>query len=503
MSKVSKKILFNTLYVYSRLIITTILSLMSTSLVLEILGVNDFGLYNVVGGIVSILNIFCTAMHTTTRRFINIEMGKEGGCINKIFNVSLKIHVLLALLFFVCAELIGLFYINNYLEVDANKLSDARFIYQISLFVACVGLINVPYQSLMIAKEKFLSISIIDIISKVTLLLLVCVLYSFKYEVNNLRLYSISVCFVTLLSFISYFIYCRVLFVEDIKLNRYKDRSLYKDILVFNTYIALGASSYMARTQGAVIIINKFFGTIVNGAYAIASQVESYLILFVSNLSTASAPQITNYYSCGEKDKALDLVININKLSIFLMLFVCFVIQVELSFLLKLWLGHVPEYVLLFTHLTLLSAFIRSFGEGIPPLIQASGKIKNFQISGIIFTLIDLPISIILFSLGYPSQFIIIVFCISSILSRVVSIILMYKILHFNIKYFIKKSYLPVIKVIPIFILYFIIYKTIYINSITEHIVGLLITVVFTFVVIFYGGLTKEDRCSLFNFINK
>lgn len=503
MSKISKKILLNTIYVYGRLIITTILSLVSTRLVLEILGVNDFGLYNVVGGIVSILNIFCTAMHTTTRRFINVEMGKNGGCINKIFNVSLKIHILLALFFFVCAEFIGLFYINNYLEVEANKLSDAQFIFQISLFVACVGLINVPYQSLMIAKEKFLIISIIDILSKGTLLLLVYLLFNFKYEVNSLILYSISVCFVTLLSFIAYFLSCRVIFFEEIKIKKYKDRSLYKEILIFNTYIALGASSYMARTQGAVLIINKFFGTIVNGAYAIASQVESYLILFVSNLSTASSPQITNYYSSGEKDKALDLVININKLSIFLMLFVCFVIQIELPFLLKVWLGDVPEYVLLFTYLTLLSAFIRSFGEGIPPLIQASGKIKAFQISGIIFTLIDLPISVLLFCLGYPSQYIIIVFCISSILSRVVSIYLMYKILHFNIKYFIKTSYLPILKVIPSLLLYIVIYKSINIDTGVEHLFGLFITVVFTFIVIFFVGLTKEERYSIFNFIKK
>ena len=503
MSKVSKKILFNTIYVYSRLIITTLLSLISTRLVLEILGVDDFGLYNVVGGIVSILNIFCTAMHTTTRRFINIEMGKNGGCINKIFNVSLKIHVLLALIFFVCAEFIGLFYINNYLEVGINKLADAQFIFQISLFVACLGLINVPYQSLMIANEKFLIISIIDIISKVTLLLLVCLLFSFKYEANTLRLYSICVCFVTLLSFLAYSASCRIMFLEDIKIKKYKDRSLYKEILVFNTYIALGASSYMARTQGAVVIINKFFGTIVNGAYAIASQVESYLILFVSNLSTASSPQITNYYSCGEKEKALDLVIKINKLSIFLMLLVCFVIQIELPFLLRIWLGEVPEYVLLFTNLTLLSAFIRSFGEGIPPLIQASGKIKAFQISGIIFTLIDLPISVLLFCLGYPPQFIIIVFCVSSILSRIVSIFLMYKILHFNIRYFIKTSYLPILKIIPLFVIYYIIYKTINIDSSVEHLFGLCITAIFAFVVIFFAGLSKEERHSIFNFMKK
>lgn len=503
MNKVGKRILFNTIYVYGRLIITTVLSLVSTRLILEILGVNDFGLYNVVGGIVSILNIFCTAMHTTTRRFINVEMGKEGGCINKIFNVSLKIHILLAFIFFVCAELLGLFYINNYLEIGANKLNDAQFVFQISLLVACVGLINVPYQSLIIAKEKFLAISIIDVSSKVILLLLIIILLGFGSNVNNLRLYSIFVCLVTFLSFIAYFVFCKVMFSKDIQLCRYKDRRLYKEILVFNTYIAMGASSYMARSQGAVIIINKFFGTIVNGAYAIASQVESYLILFVSNLSTASSPQITNYYSRGEKQKALDLVIKINKLSIFLMLFVSFVLQMELPFLLKLWLGNVPEYVLLFSKLTLLSALIRSFGEGIPPLIQASGKIKAFQISGVIFTLIDLPISILLFSFGYPSQFIIIVFCISSTLSRIVSIFLMYKILHFNIIYFLKKSYLPVLKVIPTLLLYLFLYKTMNIDSLTEHLLGLLITLVFTLIIIFFGGLDREERHSILNFIKK
>lgn len=502
MNNKGKQIAYNTFFVYGRLVITTLLGLFSTRLVIDILGINDYGIYNAVGGIVSILNIFCTAMHTTTRRYINVEMCKSDGCVNKVFNICLRIHLSLAFVFFCIAEILGFIYINEFLVIDINKVNDALFIYHVSLLVACIGLINVPYQSLIIAKERFFYMSLIDISAKILLFILLIILYHVK-DVNYLRLYSLSMCMTSAVSFLLYSLYCKKHFSKDIEINKYKDKYLYKEILIFNNYIALGAISYMTRTQGAIVIINNFFGTLINGVYAIASQIESYLILFVSNLSTAAGPQITNLYSSEKKQKALDLVITMNKMSILLMLFICYILNIELSFLLKLWLGDIQDYVLIFTRLTLLSAFIRSFGEGIPPLIQASGNIKPFQISSVIFTLLDLPISILLFCLGYPPQYIIIVFCISSLCSRIVSIFLLYKVLSFDVLYFLKKSYLPIIKVIPMFCIYHIIYHLFNIESILCHIVGLMITALCSVILIFIFGLIDEERYIIINYIKR
>lgn len=493
----TKKIAINTIITYVRLFIIMVITLVSTRLVLKILGVEDYGLYNVVGGIVVILNIFCTGMQTTTRRYINVEMGKEDGDVNKVFNICFKLHVEIALIFFIIAEIIGYIYIYNFLNVQPSRIPDAIFIYNISLIVACLGLMNVPFQSTLVAHEKFASIAIIDILTNVIALLLVVLLYVRGGDV--LRLYAVSVCLSRLISLALYTYICYKRYNNDVRLHWCKDRKLSKEIIIFNNYITLGAASYITRTQGANIVINYFFNTAINGAYAIAYQIESALIMLVGNLSTASAPQITQNYANGNTKTSIGIAVRINKMSILLMTLICFSFLIELPYLLKLWLGEVPDYVIIFSRLTIISAFIRSLGEGIPPVVQASGKIKWFQIAGSIFTLMDLPIAIVFYVLGFPPQTITIVFCISSLCGRVVNIFLLYRILKFDVPYFLKNSYLPVVKMLPFLLLYYIVYTNVEIPSELLHIIGWIVSIIVCCVVIYFIGFNKEERSLILN----
>ncbi len=492
-----KKIAINTIIVYVRLFITTIIGLISTRLVLRILGVADYGLYNVVGGIIVVLNVFCVAMHTTTRRFINVEMGKLDGNVNKVFNICMKLHIRIAVIFFLLAELIGLLYIYNYLNVEECRLSDCVFIYNISLITSCLGLINVPYQSTLVARERFIDIALIDIITKIILFGMIILLYI--RGGYALRLYAISMCVSVLLSLILYTLGCYRRYSSDVCLKRYVDKDLTKEMLRFNAYTTIGASSYMIRAQGANIIINLFFNTIVNGAYAIAYQIESYLILFISNLTTASAPQITKSYANGDIDASMNLVMRMNRLCILVMMFICFAAIVELPFLLKLWLGVVPEYAVLFVSLTIISAFIRSLGEGIPPLVQASGRIKWFQIFGSIFTFLDIPFVIIFFVLGFPPQTMIIVFCVSSICGRIVNIYLLYRILKYDVLLFLRVSYFPIIKILPFLVAYYVLYSRFELTTNLSHVIGLLSSVILAGIIIFFLGFDEKERLSIFN----
>ena len=494
----SKRIAFNTIIVYFRLFIVTVIGLVSTRLVLKMLGVGDYGLYNVVGGIIVILNVFCTAMSTTTRRYINVEMGKSGGNVNKVFNICIKLHVLISIIFFILAEIIGLYYIYNFLNVETSRISDCVYIYNISLITSCLSLINVPYQSTLNAHERFFDTALIDIITNLTRIVLIYLLYIRGGAL--LRLYAIVMCATTILSLLLYYLRCYSKCRSDV--NNYKDNNLSKEILVFNNYTTLGAVSYMTRTQGANLVINFFFNTIINGAYAIAYQIESYLILLVSNLTVASAPQITQSYSAGDIRTSMNLVMKMNKLSILMMLLICFSVIIELPFLLEVWLGSVPDNVVLLSSLTIVSAFIRSLGEGIPPLIQASGKIKWFQLISSMFTLLDLPIAIVFFIFGFPPQTIIIVFCISSLANRVTNIYLLYRILKFDVPLFLRTSYLPVLKVLPFFVVYFIFYKRILLTTTTvAHVFGLLVSIAFASALTLFIGFDKYERKTVINMV--
>ena len=312
MNNPNKRIAINTIIIYIRLAVVTIVSLLTTRYVLEILGQADYGLFNVVGSIITMLNCISTAMYTTTRRFINIEMGKPDGNLNKIFNISLVLHIGFALFILLICESIGVWYINNYLNVVPEKIADAHFIFQITTIVSCIGIINVPFQSLIEAFEKFWQTAVVDIIN--TLLKLLIVFILILYTGNNvLRLYAVMLSSLTFFSFCIYQIACFKQWKNIVRFKFYKDRKLYKEILIFNNYTALGAFSFLGRTQGSTILINYFFGTIVNASFAIAFQIQNFVQMFTGNLSTASAPQITQNYSSGNISEAINLCSKMNR----------------------------------------------------------------------------------------------------------------------------------------------------------------------------------------------
>lgn len=497
--KANKRIAINTLIIYIRMAAVTVIGLFTTRYVLQALGVSDYGLYNVVAGLIAMLNVISTAMHTTTRRYINVEMGKPNGNLNKIFNISLLLHIGFGLFVFLLAETIGLYYIYHYLNVEPGKLSDALFVFQISTVISVIGLMNVPYQGLLSAYEKFAQIAIIDFLTALFKVPLVIGLI--YYPGNSLRFYAIGMCLMSLISFLLYTYACYKQYKSVVSLKFYKGLSLYKEILVFNNYTALGAFAYIGRTQGATMLINYFFGTIVNGAFAIAYQIENYVIMLVNNLSTASEPQITQSYSSGDIKRAFNLAATINKYSIFIMLIIIFPFYISIDFVLATWLGQVPEAALILCKWTLISLLIRSLSSGIPPLIQASGRIKWFQIFGGILLILGLPISYIGYKYNFAPQFIIIIFTIMDFLNRIFSLILLNKLIRFDLVDFIKKVYLPVIKIILLIILFILVYnflKLDFYTSTKAYISKILISFSYITYIIYIIGISKKEKKIIF-----
>ena len=474
------------------MLLVALISLITTRYVLQYLGVDDFGLYNVVAGVVAMLNFLSIAMITTTRRFVNVEMGRKDGKLNNVFNTCFQVHVAFAICIYIVALTVGLWYVNNILNVSPDKLIDARFVFLISTTICVLGIINVPFQALIIAYERFTQSAIIDFsTSCLRIPLVIGLAYN---NGNNLRFYAIGMCIISLISFILYTWYCRYNFREVIKLNLKFDKPLFKEVLLFNNYTSLGAFAYMGRSQGSVMILNYFFGTAVNAAYAIANTVEGQINNLVSNLTVASNPQITQEYSAGNYDRSYTLVQSISKYSILIMLLICSCFYVELESILQFWLQDVPVGAATFCALMMFSLFVRSLNVGIDGLINATGKVKWFQISVSFLMIIGIPLSIALFYFGLPAYTIIIVFSTLDFCKLIVMLAILKRVSTFSISSFVKESYFPVLKVLCILLLYIFTYKYLLPDKSINWLVGVSITFIFVILVEYAIALTSKER---------
>lgn len=427
------------------MIITTVIGVYTTRVVLNSLGVSDFGLYNVVGGVIVMLNVVSVAMNTTTIRYLNREQGETNGNLNKIFNLCLDLHVLGAILLLLIAETGGILYINYLLNVPIAKIPDAMFVFQVSTIAALIGVINIPYQSLLQSFERFDQVAYVDILTAVLKLIFVFFLKS--WEGNPLRFYAVGMAIITLVSLVVYTLLCYKQWYSIVKLRLYHDWAKLKEIFIFNNYVAIGAASYMGRNQGSTLIVNYFFSTAVNGAMSIAYQVENYLIMFVTNIGKAASPQIFQSYST-DVNQSVKLTAQVTKYSSALMILIVFPVFVSIEWLLKLWLGNVPDGAVLFCKWTLISALLRSFSEGLSTLVQANGKIKYFQIVGGGLELLCLPIAILSFLLGAPSETMIIIYAIFTFLFLGVRLYMMKNLLKMNIISFVRSVYFPISEVL-------------------------------------------------------
>lgn len=437
--KENARIAINTAVMYVRMVAIILISLFSARFVLRALGASDYGLYNVVGGLIAMLNFVSTAMITTTRRFINIERGKPGGDTNRIFNVCLVVHLCLAALLLILAETVGMYYIYHWLNVDAAKVGDAVFVFQVSTIVACIGVVNLPYQSLIESFEKFTLSSVVDISVNVVKLVLVILLT--YYPGNALRMYALCMALITFLSFLAYRFICFRKWPEIIKWRPAGSRKEYAEVVGFNNYTAMGALAWVARSQGSTLIVNWFFGTVVNAALAVAYQLENFSVTAINRLTSAASPQITQNYSGGNMDRSLDLVYKISRYSVLLMSLLVFSIAVDVDFVLDLWLKEVPEGTASLALWTMASALIRSFMGGTQVLEQASGKIKWFQIINSIMSVVGLPIAWAAYAAGASPEAVIQVYIIYTLIYRLVEMQLLKRLIYFDIKRYMAHAY--------------------------------------------------------------
>ena len=489
----------NSTYLYIKLIVSTVLGLYVSRIVLLQLGAESFGLYVVVGGIVSMLNFLNETLLATTNRFISVELGKgKDGEINKIFNNALVIHIILSIFLIITAKLIGTWYIYNYLTVPADKISDAIFVLNFSIIATFFSIISLPFQGLIVSHENFLVKSVIEIVS--ILIKFILVLLLIIYIGNKLRLYAIIMSIVMFIPSISFIFYCYLKYREDIRFKINKDIGGYKKMLNFSAWVLLGTFAQVGRGHGTTLIINLFFGLLVNAAFGIASQVYSYVMMFVHNLNQAAVPYIIKTQSAGETEKSINIVYSFSKYVFFVMILFSFPILMNIDTILVLWLKEVPELTKEFTILMIINGLIASIGSSLGVPVSATGDIRKSQVWYSIILLSIIPISYLLFNEGFPAYFIIIVTIGSTFTNVIIQAIITAEKTVFKIKDYLIKSIFPVV-LVTLTVIPQILLRGYFGNRLIDVLFYSTISVSLTLTSIYIFGLNKNEKKILKNFI--
>lgn len=488
----NKRIAKNTLVIYGQMMLKMFLGLFTSRLALEALGVSDFGLNSVVGGVVVLFTFISNSLYGTTIRFINVERGKLDGDLNRMFNVCNVIHIAMAIFLFVLLEVGGVYYIHHYLNVDSGKEADAMFVFQVSTVMCCLGIINVPYVSLFNATEKFMFTAVVEISVKVAQLILL--VWLLTYEGCRIRAFALIETLTTLTSFVVYHYYAYHRWYEVVKWRFVKIMKIYKEILSFSLYNMLSTLAIMARGQGCVLLINYFFGTVVNGAFAVARTVERNIGPFAGNFQSAATPQITQCYSSGDMERVFYLTSRVGRYCILMMMLAFFPLWSELDFILHVWLVKVPEGAVVFCQMILLLTFVAVTDGGIWQVVNASGKVSKFRTVYSIITLSCVPIGFLIFKLGCSSYMLLLVFLIADIIWRLVQLYMMHFILSFPVRKFCFRTYLPVIGACLPVTLCLLFTSHIKFDVQLWHISHFVFILLLTMFSVYYLGLKKSER---------
>lgn len=495
MSQISdnnKKIAKNTIFIYFRIFTTMLIGLYSSRIVLQVLGVSDFGIFSVVGGVLAMFTFITASLGTATSRFFNVEMGKEHGDVNKVFNVNQLLHVILAIIIFILTETIGLWYIYNKLVLPEGKLMDALFVYHVSVITICLGIVNEPYSSLFSAHEKFGFLTLFDIGN--TLFRFLCVLALLYLPGNSLRYYAIIMSLTTINTFIVFHVYAAHKWPQIIKLRLIKGWCNYKPLLSFSGWNLLSTVSFMARSSGSDLLLNSFFGTAVNGAYAISRSVNNYVSTFAANFDIASGPQIIQSYSSGNMERCNYLVNKLGRFSLLLFEIIFFPLYIELDFLLHLWLGNVPDGVLTFCQINLILCGISLSCGGFSQLINAAGKLKWFKIEISSFFLICIPIGYVLFKLGYSQYALLVLFIVADLLQRAVQMFLLKRILNFNSLQYIKEAYVKPVVIAVVMSLFLVAHAYLNVTNAGMRLLSIIVCFIITMLAVYCIGLTSGEK---------
>jgi O-antigen/teichoic acid export membrane protein len=453
----ANKVIKNTGILYAKMAITVFLSLYTTRLVLLSLGVQDFGIFNLVGGAIAMLTFLNNAMTNATQRFMSYSAG-AGDLLRqkKIFNVSSVLHLVIAILIVILLEVVGYFLFKNVFRIPADRIDSAKFVFQFMAVSTFFTIVSVPYDAVINAHENMLLYSLLGIVESIIKLLIALYLMSSPYD--KLVVYGLCAAILSILLLIVRRIYCSFRYEEcKIDFKQYFDKTIFHELKAFAAWSFLGASSSMISNYGQGIVMNSFFGPVVNTAQGVASQVSGQLGVFAGTMSKALNPVIDKSEGAGNRSGMLRASLMGSKISFFLLLIFYVPMLIEMPYVFDLWLKTVPPFVILFCRLLLIRNLIEQLFLTLHSSITAVGNIKRYQICLSMLNILPLIICYGLFSYDYPAETLYVVFLLYSCCSGILILFFAEKYCGLSVAFFLKEVVLRCVAILVItFILAFI-----------------------------------------------
>lgn len=490
----SKRIAKNTLFLYVRMILIMGVSLYTSRVVLQQLGVSDFGVYNLVAGLVAMVGFFNAAMSSATQRYLSFDLGSgDRDRVQTTFSATLTIHLGIGVLVLLLAETLGLWYVNNILIFPENRLRAVNIVYQFSIATFILNIIQVPYNALIIAHERMSVYAYVSILEALMKLGIVFLLVYFGDD--KLITYAVLTFLVALITRLVYQIYCR----KNFKESRYRfvyDPPFYKELIGFTGWNLFGNVAVVVKSQGINLLLNAFFGAFINATYALTLQVQATITMFVQNFQLAVNPQIIKSYSQGILQKTHSLIFMSSKLSYFLMLLLVCPLFLNTNLILKIWLGVPPDRMVIFVQLVLLNVLIDSISGPLMTGVQATGKIKWYQIIVGSLIFMNLPLaSLLLIKVEGKPEMVFYASILISLLSLCFRLYFMKVIMELDLALYFKNVLVRIVLVslivaIPLFYLNQLLIS----KGLFQFIAVALLFTMFNLAIVFFLGLTKYER---------
>lgn len=495
----NKRIAKNTLLLYIRLFVTMVIGLFTSRVILSTLGVTDYGVNNVVAGFVAMFSMFTNSLSAAISRFLTFNLGKgDAEKLKTVFSTSVNIMIAMAIIVTIVAEIFGLWFLNSKLNIPADRMYAANWVYHFSVITFAVNLISIPYNASIIAHEKMDVFAYISILEVVLKLAVVYMLYI--SPLDKLITYSFLLLLVSVFIRIVYGIYCSRK-LEECCYSMVFDRTLLKEMGGFAGWNMLGTACTMFNTQGVNILMNLFFGVVTNAARGIVNQVESVIVQFVSNFTTALNPQVTKSYASGNLDYMHSLVYKGTKFSYYLILIMALPFMFEAEFVLKLWLGEYPEEAPLFLRLAIIATMVDRLGNTTAVAAWATGNIKKYYIIVSATIIFVFPLTYIAYKIGAPAYVAYLIFIIFYFVIMWQKVFILKGLTGFQPKEFLKNVMYPITITTIMAILIPLLTAHYLADNVVGSILQIIISVMSSIVAIYLFGLTKGEKALMMDTI--
>ena len=438
-----KRLAKNTILLYVRMFITMIISLYTSRVILATLGVEDYGIYNVVGGLVGMFGIVTSTLNTAISRFLTFELGKDDSDrLRRVFSTSITIQIVLSVIIVIIAETVGLWYINNVMVIPPDRLAAANWCYQFSIVTCVIGLIVVPYNSAIIAHEDMSIYAYIGIFSSV-FALVVAFLIGVS-PIDRLVFFGSLLLLSTIITFLVYLFFCKRHYKEA-RFQFAFDKEMFRTMFGFAGWNMIGAGSGILRDYGGNLLINFYFGPVVNAARGISNSVNHAITQFSSNFTVSLKPQITKSYAAGNSDYMFHLIYSGAKLSVFLMLFISAPVLLNTPFVLGVWLKEVPEHAVVFTQLSIIYTMVELVSGPLITAMLATGNIRNYQIVVGGLQCLNIPIAWLLLHFGAKPEMVVVVSIVIAHCTLLARLYMLRGMIHLGARSFLMRVYFTIV----------------------------------------------------------